>query len=71
MSFNEVLAELPTLTFGQRQMLIHHALELDDAPLSAEEEALVEQRLAAHHEKPGEAVTLDEMTARLRGRFQG
>ena len=71
MSFNDVLAELPTLTLGQRQVLIRQALELDDAPFSSEEEKLVEQRLAAHRENPGEAVSLDEMKARLRTRFPG
>jgi hypothetical protein len=34
-SFNEVLLELPALTFEQRQLLICDALKLDDAPLSA------------------------------------
>ena len=50
MSFNEVLLELPALTFEQRQLLIRRALELDDAPLSAADESLVESRLAALRE---------------------
>jgi hypothetical protein len=69
MSFNEVLLELPSLTLEQRQMLIRRAVELDDAPLSAAEESLVESRLAALRESPGSAVSLEEMKKRLRARY--
>ncbi len=69
MSFTEVLQELPALTVTQRQMLIRRALELDEAGLPAEDEAVVEQRLAAHRQNPGSAVSLDEMKARLRAQF--
>ena len=66
MSFNEVIAELPRLTFEERQILIRRALELDDPPLSAADEALVEERLAEHHSDPSSSVPLDEMKSRLR-----
>ena len=68
MSFNEVIAELPRLTFEQRQILIRRALELDDPPLSAADEELVEARLAAHHANPGSSVPLTELRDRLRSR---
>jgi len=68
MSFSEVIAELPRLTFEQRQILIRRALELDDPPLSAADEELVAERLAAHHADPGSSVTMDEMKRRLRSR---
>lgn len=66
MSFTKVLAELPTLTFDQRQMLIRRVIELDNALLSPEDEALIEERLAAHRKSPNSAVSLDEMKTRLR-----
>ena len=69
MSFAEVLHELPALTVSERQLLIRRALELDDPVLSAEDEALVEKRLADHRRNPNSAVPLDEMKARLRSRF--
>lgn len=69
MSFAEVLHELPALTVAERQMLIRRALELDEPGLSAEDVALVEERLAEHHRNLGSAVPLDEMKARLRARF--
>lgn len=68
MSFNEVIAELPRLTFEQRQILIRRALELDDPPLSASDEALVEARLTAHHADPNSSVPLNELKDRLRSR---
>jgi putative addiction module component (TIGR02574 family) len=68
MSFNEVIAELPLLTFEERQILIRRALELDDLPLSAEDEALIQVRLAEHHAEPGSSIPIDEMKRRLRSR---
>ena len=68
MSFAEVLQELPALTFEQRQLLIRRALEMDDAPMSADDESLVESRLAALRDAPASAVSLEEMKARLRAR---
>ena len=68
MSLNEVIAELPRLTFEQRQILIRRALELDDPPLSEADEALVEHRLAEHHSDPSSSVPLDEMKSQLRSR---
>lgn len=68
MSFNEVIAELPGLTFEERQILILRALELDDAPLSAADEELVEARLTEHHSDPSSSIPLDEMKRRLRSR---
>ena len=69
MSFAEVLDELPALSLAERQLLVRRALELDEAGLSAEDEALVEQRLAEHRANPDSAVPLDEMKARLRSHF--
>jgi putative addiction module component (TIGR02574 family) len=69
MSFNELLAELPTLTVSERQLLVRRALDLDGPVLSADDEALVEKRLSDHRRNPTSAVPLDEMKMRLRSRF--
>ncbi len=70
MSFAEVLNELPALTFEQRQLLITRALELDELPLSAEDESLIDERLSAHHRNPASSVPLAEMKVSLQKRFQ-
>lgn len=41
----------------------------DDVPLSPEEEALVDARLAGLRENPQTALSLEEMKARLRARY--
>jgi len=68
MSFNEVIAELPRLTFEERQILIRRALELDDPPLSAADKELVEARLTAHHADPNSSLRLNVLKDRLRSR---
>jgi putative addiction module component (TIGR02574 family) len=67
MSFDQVLEELSSLTFEQRQLLVRTAIELDDPVLSKADEALVESRLAEHHADPDTSVPLEEMNRRLRG----
>jgi putative addiction module component (TIGR02574 family) len=67
MNFNEVIEELPRLSFEERQILIRRVLELDDPPLSMADEALVKERLAEHHADPRSSVPLDEVKSRLRG----
>ena len=68
MGLNEVIAELPRLTFEERQILIREALELDDPVLSAVDEELVEERLAEHHADPSTSMPLAEMKRQLRRR---
>ena len=68
MSFNEVIAELPRLTFEERQILIRRALELDDPPLSAADEEFVDARLHEHHNDPSLSVPLPELKKRLLSR---
>jgi hypothetical protein len=69
MSFTEVLNELPALNVEQRRLLINGALELEELPLSAEDEASIEKRLAAHCQNPASSVSLAEIEARLQDRF--
>lgn len=68
MSFKEVIAELPYLTFEERQIVICAALELDDPPLSPADEQLVEARLAAHYADPDSSIPLAILEEQLRSR---
>jgi len=68
MSFAQVLEELPALTVKQRQILIRRALELENPPLSPDEESLVEARLAAHHKDPSSSLNLEQFKQRLNRR---
>jgi putative addiction module component (TIGR02574 family) len=69
MSFEQLLEELPALSFEQRQALIRRVVEIDEPTLSLEDEAEIERRLAAHRENPGTALPADQMLARLKARF--
>jgi hypothetical protein len=68
MSFAEVIQELPSLSVAERQYVIRRALELDELPLSAEDQSLIAARLQAHSENPS-TISLDSIKARLRSRF--
>jgi uncharacterized protein Smg (DUF494 family) len=69
MSFAELLKELPTLSPEQRLEVVHRVMELDDVPLSEEEEVLVAKRLAEHHANPSSSLPVDEVIARLERQF--
>ena len=69
MRFNEVLAELVSLTVPQRQLLVRCALELDEQELPPADEAAVEQRLAEHRRDPQSAVSLEVIGKRLLSGF--
>jgi len=66
MSATEIINELPKLTQAERRAVFRKLLELEDLPLSEEDEALVDSRLKAHHANPETSVPLDEMKRRLR-----
>ncbi len=70
MSLNELLAELPGMTVAERQVLVRRILELDDSTLPPEQVLLVEERLEDHRRDPASSLTLEQMEARLRSRFQ-
>lgn len=66
MSFQEVLAELPKLTFDQRQLVMRRILELDDPALSPAEEQLVEERRAEYGREPSSGLTLEQIVREVR-----
>jgi len=65
MSATEIINELPNLTDAERSAVFGRLVELEDAPLSSADEALVEERLAAHRADPGSSVPLEEVKRRL------
>jgi putative addiction module component (TIGR02574 family) len=76
MSKAEILAELPTLTPQERDEIRLKLAELDgdrwlddDDPLSDEEKALIEVRIAAHERNPETAIPWEEFKQRLNRRL--
>ena len=52
MSLTEILAEIPKLSFAERQQLIRRTIELEDDELTAEEKAILDQRLDDFRRNP-------------------
>jgi len=72
----EILEELPKLTTEERQEIRLKLAELDgdgwldaDAPLTAEEKALLEARLADIEEHPEKSIPWEEAKRRIESRF--
>ena len=45
MSLTEILAEIPKLSFAERQELVRRAIEVEDHDLTVEERAVLDERL--------------------------
>ncbi|HEY4246903.1 MAG TPA: hypothetical protein VGM64_08610 [Lacunisphaera sp.] len=75
MSLKEVMAELPKLTLGERDLLRVRLAELageewmDEGQLSAAEKALIEERVAEHERNPAAAISWEMMEAKLKARY--
>ena len=52
MSFAEILSEIPRLSFDERQELVRCAIAVDDAELTAEENALPDARMKDFRRQP-------------------
>jgi putative addiction module component (TIGR02574 family) len=61
MSLTEILAEIPKLSFAERQELIRRAIEVEDQDLTAEEKAVLDQRLANFHQDPDSGIPAERL----------
>ncbi len=61
MSFAEILDEIPRLTFAERQELVRRAVALDDAELTAEENALLDERMEDFRRNPDAGIPLENL----------
>lgn len=76
MSKTEILDELPKLTKSERQEIRQRLTELDgedwldaDDPLTANEKALLDARLAAYEKDPEAGASWEEVEGRIRARL--
>ena len=61
MSFTEILSEIPRLSFAERQELVRSAIAVDDAELTAEENALLDARMEDFRRQPSAGIPLEEL----------
>jgi putative addiction module component (TIGR02574 family) len=72
MSLTEILAEIPKLSFAERQELVRRAIEVEDQDLTVEERTILDQRVADFHNNPDSGTPAeqvkDEVLRRLKPR---
>lgn len=68
-SLNEILEEIPKLSFAERQQLVRRAIEADD-DLTPREEAVLEQRLKNFRADPHDGVSADSLKSVIRERLE-
>jgi len=70
MSFTEILAEIPKLSFAERQELVRRAIEVEDHDLTSEEKAILNERLEDFRRNPDSGIPAeqlrDEVSKRLK-----
>lgn len=78
MSKTEILQELPKLTAEDRQEIRQKLNEIDgdewldgNDPLTDDEKALLEVRLAAYEREPDRGSSWEEVEARIQSRIRG
>jgi putative addiction module component (TIGR02574 family) len=72
MSLTEILAEIPKLSFAERQELVRRAIEVEEHDLTAEEKAVLTERLKDFRHSPNSGTPAeqlkDEVSRRLKPR---
>ena len=61
MSLPEILAEIPKLSFAERQEIIRRTLEIEDAELTPEEKAILDERLADFRRNPNSGIPPEQL----------
>ena len=69
MSFAEILAEIPNLSFAEREEVVRCALSVDPG-LTSEEEAILDERMRDFHQSPEAGVPLENVAALVRNRLE-
>jgi putative addiction module component, TIGR02574 family len=63
------LAEIPKLSFEERQELVRRAIEVEDADLTPEEQAILDERLKDFHRNPNSGVPADQLKTEVSRRL--
>jgi putative addiction module component (TIGR02574 family) len=61
MSLPEILAEIPKLSFAERQEIIRRTLEVEDAEITPEEKAILDERLADFRRNPSSGIPAEQL----------
>ena len=69
MSLTEILAEIPKLSFTERQELVRRAIELEDGDLTSEEKAILDERLDDFRRNPTSGIPADQLKGEVSRRL--
>ena len=69
MSLTEILAEIPKLSFADRQRLIRRTIELEDDELTPEEKAILDQRTEDFRRNPHSVTRTEQLKGEVTKRF--
>jgi putative addiction module component (TIGR02574 family) len=70
MNLTEILAEIPKLSFAERQEIIRRTLEVEDGDLTAEEKAILDERLDDFRRNPNAGVPVDQLKSEVSRRLK-
>ncbi len=70
MSLTEILAEIPKLSFAERQEIIRRTLEVEDADLTAEEKAILDERLNDFRRNANSGISADQLKSEVSRRLK-
>jgi putative addiction module component (TIGR02574 family) len=70
MSLTEILAEIPNLSFAERQEIIRRTLEVEDADLTAEEKAILDERLNDFRGNANSGISADQLKSEVSRRLK-
>ena len=70
MSLTEILAEIPKLSFAERQELVRHAIEVEDGELTAEEKVILTERLEDFRRNPNVGTPAEQLKGEVLQRLK-
>jgi hypothetical protein len=70
MSLTEILAEIPKLSFAERQEIIRRTLEVEDADLAAEEKAILDERLNDFRPNANSGISTEQLKSEVSRRLK-
>jgi putative addiction module component (TIGR02574 family) len=69
-SLTEILAEIPKLSFAERQQLVRRTIELEDDELTPEEKAILDQRLEDFRRDPQSGTPAEQLKSEVLQRLK-
>jgi putative addiction module component (TIGR02574 family) len=70
MSLTEILAEIPKLSFAERQELVRHAIAVEDHDLTTEEKAVLDERLEDFRRNPNSGISAEQLKGEVSRRLK-